>query len=217
MFVFRLHAYSQPGLTDELEKALEKRIELHSRQKLPRIWHFIDWMNARQRRREAKRQPRHEARKKRQHILLRICGVVMILMGIFLFVPGLMSPDELAVPLVAGAVSMVVGFLYLVPWKRKKSDKFRVAAKKLLSGMQGFEQNEEDPVVVLFKQDGMLLPGDRLVPYAGMDTVVETENLLLLTWEGHVTVLQKSDLNPVAHQDFIRYLEETSGLKVQPA
>ena len=217
MFVFRLHAYSRPGLTDELEKALEKRTELHSRQKLPRIWRFIDWMNARQRRRDAKRQPKETAMKKRKPLWFRIHGIILILLGIFLLVPGLMSPAELAVPLAAGAVSMVVGFMYLLPWKRKKSDKFRVAAKKLLSGMQVFEQNGEDPVVVLFKQDGMLLPGDRLVPYAGMDTIVETENLLLLTWEGHVTVLQKSDLDPVAHQDFIRYLEETSGLRVQPA
>lgn len=217
MFVFRLHAYSQPGLTDELEKALEKRTELHSRRKLPRIWRFIDWMNTRQRRREARRQPKETAMKKWKPIWFRIYGIILILFGIFLLVPGLMSPDELAVPLVAGAVSMVVGFLYLLPWKRKKSDKFRVAAKKLLSGMQGFEQHRDDPVQVLFHQDGMVLPGDRLVPYDGMDTVVETEHLLLLTWEGHVTVLQKSDLNPVAHQDFIRYLEETSGLKAHLA
>jgi hypothetical protein len=203
-YTFQLSAYNQNDLEAQVSNTLEKRRELSSRQKLPGLWRATDRLNARK---------APEPVLRRRAVRYKIYGAVLLVLGIFLLVPGLTEPKELLVPLIVGAICVLLGFIYLLPRRKKPSRKFRAAAAKLLAGAQTAEQAGNAPVLVRFAQDGMMLPGGEVIPYDCFEAIVETENIYLLTWNGRVTVLQKRDLLDGTHEDFLLFLEEKAGLK----
>ena len=88
---FQVTPYDTESLLRQVSTALEKRTELISRQRYPGLWENIDRLNTMAKGRQ------------RSSLRTRIMGIVCLVLGIFLFVPGLLKPQELLVPLLAGA------------------------------------------------------------------------------------------------------------------
>ena len=197
-FVFQISENNQDNL--ELSKALEKLTELNSRQSLQWLWKYIDRLDA---------VPKASIPVlRRRAVRYKLFGVILLVLGILLLVPGLMEPSELLVPLISGAISMLLGLVCFLPRQKKPSRKFHTAAIKLLASTQTSEKLGN----VSFTQEGMKLPDGEVISYDCFNTIVETESIYLLIWKDRVTVLQKRDLLNGAHEDFLRILKEKTNL-----
>lgn len=181
-FVFQISPYSDPSLAQQVSGALEKRTELRARAQCPKLWRVTDALNR-----------RHEGKavSNGQRIRYRIYGILLIVMGVILLVPGIMDPKQLVVPLVAGVVGILAGIftLWTVSGSQVQSKRFDQAAEKLL---KGFEAPPE--AQVRFTPEGMEIAGKPAAAYPEVDFAAETEDLFLLTWNEKVTILQKKDL-----------------------
>lgn len=205
-FAFRLSPYDQPDLQRQLAIALDKRTEMISRRKYPRIWRVTDWIN---------RGQGYSALK------TRWLGLPLLLLGIVLLVPGLMDPKGLTVLLFTGAFATVLGLMRLLGVGKSKADKakkvppqFYAAAEKLLSGLQAELMDEANPVTVRFSDECMALGDEMKIPYDGFDAIVQTPALYLLTWQERVTVLQRLDLVDAGAQEFVNFLQQKTGLEI---
>ena len=181
-FVFQISPYSDPSLAQQVSGALEKRTELRARAQCPKLWRVTDALN---RRYEGK------AVSNGQRIRYRFYGILLIVMGVILLVPGIMDPKQLLVPLVAGVVGVLAGIftLWTVGGSQVQSKRFDQAAEKLLKGF------EAPPAAqVRFTPEGMEIAGKPAAAYPDVDFAAETEDLFLLTWNEKVTILQKKDL-----------------------
>ena len=125
-FIFSMKPYDVDALASQAAWMLEKRTELYSRKKLPGLWKLTDKLNA------VPRAP--EAELKRRKERQRRWGGLFLVMGIFLFVPGVMKPQELPGPLVAGLFAILMGVLYLRKDDRKKNT-YEKKARQLIENM----------------------------------------------------------------------------------
>lgn len=202
-FLFQISKYNQDNLELQLSKALDKLAELNSRKRLPWLWKYIDRLNT------VPKAPMPVLR--RRAVRYKIYGVILLIMGIYLLIPGLMEPKKLLVPLISGAISVSFGLVCLLPREKKPSRKFHAAAVKLLATAQTSEQLGD----VSFTQEGMNLPNEEVISYDCFKTIVDTENIYLLIWKDRVTILQKRDLLNGAHDDFLQFLEKKTNLTPQ--
>ncbi len=215
-FLFQISTYNKEELVEQLSRALDRQMELSSRQRLPGVWRAIDGMN--------KRPQPTEADIRGRVIRYKVYGILFLAMGIFLLVPGLMEPQKLIIPLIAGILAVGCGICYLCPlkkstgkhsqeasqkpWRKNANKRCQTASEKLLEGLQTLELNDNVPVHIFFSEKGMEIGEGQLIPYLSFNSFVETKELYLLTWSGKVTLLQKRDLTVGTHQDFIRFLKE---------
>lgn len=104
-FTFSLSPLDTEALLPQLSAALDKRMELYSRQQLPGLWRLNDKLS---------QVPRAPQRVRDQRKRLRqFLGLILWVLGLLLLAPGLIDPQELAVPLVAGACAFFLGQLTL--------------------------------------------------------------------------------------------------------
>jgi S-adenosylmethionine:tRNA ribosyltransferase-isomerase len=80
-------------------------------------------------------------------------GVLELALGLFLFIPGLMKPDELTGPLLIGAVGIVAGIFNLLNIKKHRKAPFDRAAISLLAENSDFKAQ----IIKKDDQDGVLL------------------------------------------------------------
>lgn len=180
-FIFQISSYCDPSLPRQVSQALERRTELQARAQCPRLWNVADAWNRRGK----------KPISKGQRIRYRIYGVLLTVMGIILLIPGLMEAKTLWVPLVAGAIGVLLGVftLWAVGGMQRQRARFDQAAEKLLKGFAS------PPCArVRFTPEGMEIAGKPAASYSDFDFVAETEDLYLLTWNEKVTILQKKDL-----------------------
>lgn len=215
-FIFQISTYNKEELAEQLSRALDRQMELSSRQRLPWLWKVIDGMNNRPQATESVIRGRV--------IRYKIYGVLFLAMGTFLLVPGLMEPQKLMIPLIAGIIAIGCGICYLCPlkkstdkhshktsqkpWRKNINKRCQTASEKLLEGLQILEVKDSAPIHILFSEKGMEIGEGQLIPYHSFNSFVETEELYLLTWNEKVTLLQKRDLTVGTHQDFIQFLKE---------
>lgn len=192
-FVFHLSAYPETLLA-QISQALGKRVELSSRRRLPRLWTLTDRLRSGQKAPD----PVLNARRRRY----RAYGVVLVLMGLFLLIPGLIKPRELPGPLFAGAFALVLGILYLLP-RRSNTARFDKTAGQVLSRFQGLAGT-----TICFSESGITVDGSFLIGYEALEFVLETEDAVLLTWETKPLLLQKKDLSHAAVDDWLVFLNE---------
>ena len=179
---------------------LEKRTELASRKKLPGVWKVTDKLKA------VPRAP--EAELKRRKERQRRWGGLLLVMGIFLFVPGVMKPQELPVPLVAGAFAILMGLLYLRKDDRKKNS-YEKKAKQLLEKMNASMEGQK--LRLIFYDAELSISGagaDKKVPYAGMECTLETKDLYGVVFENQIVLLQKQELLLGSAEDLTKALKE---------
>ena len=199
-FIFSMKPYDVDVLATQAAWMLEKRIELSSRKRLPGLWKITDKLNA------VPRAPEAELKRRREHN--RWWGGLLLVMGIFLFVPGIMKPQELPGPLVMGFFAIVMGLLYL---RRddKKQKKFEKKAKQMLHTMNGFMEGQK--LRMVFGDAELAMSGageDKKISYASMECTLETDDLFGLIYENQIVMLQKRELLLGTAEEFAKQLEE---------
>lgn len=194
-YEFQISPYSNSTYVQQVSHALERRTESISRTQYPRIWKITDYFNS----------------KKVSDVVLRkrkfrykIYGIALIIMGIFLFVPGAMEPQKLTVPLVAGILGILVGVFTLWNSRTQKhqSKRFEQAAEKLLKGLK-----IAPSVRVKFTEKGMKIADQQPIPYSDFDFVCETNDLFLFTRNEQIAILQKRDMVEGSNEQFTSFLE----------
>ena len=195
-YEFQISPYNNPSYVQQISCALEKRTESISREKHSQMWKITDYFNSKR---------ASESVSKKRRFRSRIYGILLIILGVFLLVPGLMEPQELAVPLFAGVFSLLIGLSTLWSSKAQKlqSNRFNQAAVKLLKRVES-----PLPVHVHFTKDGMKLADQQMIPYSDFNFVCETGDLFLLTWNEQVTILQKKDMVTGNKEQFSSFLQD---------
>lgn len=185
-YIFSMKAYDADALLSQVAWMLQKRVELASRKKLPGLWKLTDKLNA------VPRAPETELKRRKER--QRQWGGLLLVMGIFLFVPGIMKPQELPVPLVAGFFAVVMGVLYLRKDDRKKNS-YEKKAKKLLENMNASVESQK--LRLVFGDTELAMSGvgeDKKISYVNMECALETADLFGLIYENQIVLLQKKEL-----------------------
>ncbi len=201
-YIFHISSYDTEKLLPQVSRALEKRTEMVSRERFPRLWKHTDRFRSMARGR------------KRSRLRTRGISVLCLAAGIFLVVPGLTEPRELFVPLLVGAAAMGAGIIGLWQSRARKKNPFDRAAKILLEGKDKI--SAEQAASVSFSEEGMTVPAGggkaEFVPYREFECAVETADSFLFVFGGRVLLLQKMDLKAECTGDFCRLISE----KVKP-
>ncbi len=187
--------------TPQLAMALDKRLELHSRRTMPGLWSVTDRLNS---------MPRaSEAVLKRRQVRYRIYGVVLLVLGLFLLIPGLMEPQELAGLL--AALCVVSGILYLRPRRRDPHRRERRQAEQLLTTMA-----DSGGADVAFDRNGVTIrteASQRRISDTDMNAVIETEDLFVLSFSRtSALILKKKDMTAGDPAVFLHDLAERTAL-----
>lgn len=190
-FLFRLSNYDDPALETETVELLCQRLEARSRQVMPGMWKVTDRLNAR-----AAKGPGLEKRRRRY----RIYGVVLIALGVFALVPGLMEP-RIPGLIFAGSFAVLSGMaeFCLAGMKRPLAPPApcRKEAAELLRLCRETDW-EALRAEVRFDEAGWSLhtaEGSGRTAYDQLEGVFETERLwLLVDKKEQALLLQKKDL-----------------------
>ena len=196
-------AEEKAALQPQLAWALDRRLELHSRRTMPGMWAVTDRLNSMPRASETVR--------KRRRVRYRIYGVVLLGLGLFLLIPSLMEPRELAVPLAAGALCVISGVAYLRPRRRGPSRRERRQAERLLAAMADSGGGD-----ISFDGEGVSVRAGeslRQIPYGEMNAVIETKDLFVLSFsKTSALILKKRDMAGGDPAAFLPFLAERTGL-----
>lgn len=92
-YEFQLSPYDGASLVPQVSCALEKRTESISREKYPKMWKITDHFNSKK---------VSEIVLKRRRLRYRVYGILLIIMGAFLLIPGLMEPPRTGSPFICG-------------------------------------------------------------------------------------------------------------------
>ena len=203
---FRLtpaQAEDVPQLRRELAQAMDKRLEVHSRQTMPGLWSLTDRLD---------RTPRApEKVLKRRRVRYRIYGALLLFLGLFLLIPGLMEPKELAWPLAAGVLATFSGVRLLLPRRRGPTHRGWRQAETLLKSLTEPTAKEvefSDAAIGIRSDDGSFQ-----VLYEAVNALIETERLYVFSvLERSALVLQKKDLVKGDAAAFLPFLSEKTGL-----
>lgn len=194
-FSFQISPYDVDKLLPQTSKALEKRTELASRKQYPGLWKFTDKFNT------------MSHMQKRSRLRTKFMSIICLVLGVFLFVPGIMEPQELLVPLIVGALAIGAGFGGLWRSRKHMCNSFDNSAKLLLKERGTLSPSQS--IVISFSKTEMLISVDskhtERVPYSSFEYVIEAPDIFLMFYDTRVTALQKSDLSDAsdAFRDFI--------------
>lgn len=193
---FQITPYDTESLLQQVSKALEKRTEFVSRERYPGLWENIDKLNA------------VSKGKRRSSLRSKIMSIICLVLGVFLFVPGLMKPQELLVPLLVGAFAIVIGIVYLYIGRKDKKNPFDKSVRLLLMGKDTISAKQS--ILVSFSESGMEIRADdkepQHIPYSDFESMIETEDLFLFVHDTRITVLQKKDLTSNDITDFRNFI-----------
>lgn len=193
---FQITPYDTESLLQQVSKALEKRTEFVSRERYPSLWENIDKLNV------------VSKGKRRSSLRSKVMSIICLVLGVFLFVPGLMKPQELLVPLLVGAFAIVIGIVYLYIGRKGKKNPFDKSARLLLMGKDTISAKQS--IMVSFSESGMEIRADdkapQHIPYSDFESMIETEDLFLFVHDTRITVLQKKDLTSNDITDFRNFI-----------
>ena len=196
-FVFKPEKLGE-NLSYEISEAVAKRTEIFSREKFPGLWEKTDALNA--------KNLSAPALKKRVR-LRRFYGIICIALGIFLFVPGLMNPSELAVPLFVGAAAIIFGISAVIP-RKTNEEKIYKKAKKLAKAINSSLKPGD---TVVFNEEGIFENGGALMKYEELENIIENRSIFLVCDGKLIMVLRKTDMVIGNPEDFRNFIEEKTG------
>lgn len=199
-FIFSMKSYDAETLSNQVAWMLEKRTELASRKKFPGLWKLTDKLNSVKRTQSAEEKHRRESRRR--------FGGLFLVMGIFLFVPGIIQPKELPGPLVVGLLAILLGAWYLQRDDRKEAG-FEKKAKKLLESNNASMKNQK--LRLVFSETELALSGageDKRISYDSIECVLKTADLFGLIYDNQLVLLQKKELLLGTTEEFEKRLEE---------
>lgn len=196
-YTFQTSRYQVSALLPEVSAALEKRMEAEGRKRLPGLWKAID------RRRGGKEPVIPNEMTRGRRIYRRVVGTLLLLVGLFLVIPGFMAPDELFGPLLVGCFAVGTAIYYLYSTRKGRRSSFEKQAQRLLEKIAAAE-----PQPVVFTDAGLQLKKGAPVPYQEMAFYAETPSGVLLNWGDQATFLQKKDLTDGSWEEFADFLQE---------
>lgn len=204
-YIFCTSAYDVESLVPEVSEALGKRVELASRQRLPGLWKLTDSLT--QQGGAPKEMPRSRL------LYRRIVGIALIVLGLFMLIPGLREPEELLVPLIAGVCGVAIGIHAL--WSTFKTPKeaprtVRAPKKQYEDTAKTFLDNlaKIGSTKVRFSEEGMALGEQALIRFEEMEYFIETQAGYLIAWGRQATFLQKKDLQHGEDAEFQTFISE---------
>lgn len=201
-FVFELSKYNNESFKRQVSKALEKRIELVSREEYPKMWEYIDKMNS-------KGKASEEVLKKRRR-RYRVYGIFLIFVGFFLLIPSLMDPEKMLIPLLAGTFSAGLGIAYFRYGRKTKKEKLTSFDRAAIQLFNEYEKISTEKVTVSFSDDKVQLAGNGAIDYCEISEIFITEDFFILIWKERITVLQKKDLSTCNIEEFINFITSKS-------
>ena len=193
-YVFRITAMGEEYLP-QISYALEKRNELLSRVQYPGLWKVTDQLRA------SAREP-----SRGRKIFRKLLSVFCLCCGILLFVPGLMKPEELRIPLFAGAIGIGTGVGGLLRGKIKRKNPFDKSARLLLA-----QRKTTDDAKAAFREDGMMIVAggsEELISYDKLEYIIEATGMLLITFSGNVIAVKKDDMVGGEMARFRRFISD---------
>lgn len=199
-YTFQTSQYQVSALLPEVSAALEKRMETEGRKRLPGLWKAID------RQREGKAPIKVNEMTRGRRIYRRVVGTLLLLVGLFLVIPGLVASDELLGPLLVGLFAVGTAIYYLYSTRKNKVTAAQKQAERLL---EAIAKAPAQPVI--FSDAGMLLREGAPVPYEKISFYTETPSGLFLNWAEQATFLQKKDLTEGEWTTFSAFLREKLG------
>lgn len=200
-FIFRPEKLSD-DLRYQVSEALARRTELFSRKKFPGLWEKTDELNK-------KRLPEEALIKRRR--FRRFYGIICIALGIFLFVPGIMKPSELAVPLIVGALAIITGITAVIP-RKTAGEKFEKKAEKLILAINSSVKPED---TVVFNDKGVFENGNILMEYESLENIIENRSIWLVCDGKKIMILRKADMVSGSIDEFGVFVETKTGKKTE--
>ena len=199
-YIYSMGIFEPADLLPQVSWILEQITQQNARKKSPGLWKVIDKLNSGKRASEAELK-RRRARKK-------VWGGLFLVMGIFLFVPGIMQPQELTVPLVVGFLAILLGIRYLRR-EGKKKNPFDASSEKLLTQLNSCMHGQK--MRVSFSEEGIAFTeegteSEKLL-YETIEYSFETENLFALVYDGKILLFQKKELLIGIEEEFRKKLE----------
>ena len=205
-FTFHTSVYDVESLVPEVAEALEKRMELTSRRALPGLWRLTDSLN---------RQNEAPGEMPRRRVLYRrVVGTALIVLGLFILIPGLKEPEDLLLCLIAGICGVAIGAHAL--WTTFRKPKSAAPAKPAAHRIPKQFTDTADTFLnsiaaagsteVPFSDEGMQLSPNALITFGEMEYFLETPSGYLITWGRQATFLQKKDLRDGEQEEFMDWV-----------
>lgn len=125
----------------------------------------------------------------------RLLGILSLIEGMILCIGALGSPEVLGRLLVLGAAGIVIGIAALLTEKRQKINPFDKTALQLLQMRSAVFEDKQlrvefTPTEMIVSQSEM--PTQEIM-YASFEYIIETQDLLLIIYDGKATILQKKE------------------------
>lgn len=200
-FSFRLSRYEEQT-REELFYALEQIRKARSRETFPKLWSVIDGLGA------GKKVSQEVSIKRRKRY--RVYGVLLIGLGVFAIVPGVMAPKELLSVLIVGGFSLCMGLVYLIQPKMSEDKHLEKEMKRIWLDYQGLEESQNAKVT--FRDTGIYLEEKRLTPLSQMTEVVLTKDTIFFVWGKGFLWLQKKDLQDATMELFQAFLSKETDI-----
>ncbi len=205
------------ALLPQIAHALKTRIDSLSRLKYPAMWEQAD-------RAAARDTPEKKAsREKAAAVRRRLWGIVFLALGVFLLVPGIMKPGELTVPLIVGAIAVILGcrrlFGKYVSAEQKMQKRYETSARQLLTSLNN-AQTSGAPTLS-FDEDAMTMTtpngSEEVIPYTAMEYVIEEEDIIVITFGTKITVIRQAEITEGEIDAFLPFMaEKTTVLYLHP-
>ena len=207
----------EESLLPQISHALKTRIDSLSRLKYPAMWEQAD-------RAAAKDTPEKKAsREKAAAIRHRLWGIVFTALGIFLVVPGIMEPGKLTLPLIVGAIAVLMGLKRLfgkyISAEEKMMRRYEASARQLLNQLN--RAQESGAPTLSFDDEAMTMTtpngSEEVVPYTAMEYVIEEDDLILITFGTKVTVIRQTEIMDGDIAEFLPFMaDKTTVLYLHP-
>ena len=204
-FLFRISAYDGPALETEAAELMRQRLEARSREVLPGMWKMTDRLNTR-----ASKGP--DTGKRRR--LYWVSGVLLIALGIFALVPGLMVPRTPGL-IGAGGLAVFAGMVSFCLAKGRKPLRPPASCRKEAEELLKFPRETDWAALraeICFDEAGWSVhtaEGKSRTSYQELRSVFETEHLwMLVTEKDMALLLQKKDLIAGEAMKFLPGLRE---------
>ena len=200
-FVFRVSNYDAPELESETAGLLRLWLEARSRQVMPGMWKVTDNLNA-----YAAKGPGIGKRR------YRVYSVILIALGIFALVPGLMEP-RIPSLIVTGGYAAVMGLWCLCLRERRPLRPQASCKKAAAELLKALRETDWETLQAEVRVDNAgwtvrTAKGSSQTAYDGLKRVFETERLWLLVYGAEASLLlQKKDLVSGEAGDFLPYLQ----------
>lgn len=203
-FLFQITDYNDPALDAEAAELFCRRLEAKSREVLPGMWRVTDRLNA-----QAAKGPGRETRRRRY----RVYGALLMVLGVFALVPGLMEP-RIPSLIAAGGFAAVIGLWNLGLRERKPFRPTTFCRKEAAELLKACRETDWKALraEVRFDADGWSVrttEGEIRTEFDKLQSVFETERLWLLACEkDRALLLQKKDLSLGGAEEFLPHLRE---------